>query len=818
MLLDRTRDEQLKEIASMYSALKSEVVRRRNSTEGEIKEFQKEAVAEELSRLNTILQTIQLRLSARQLVDLVRNSRETEAEIESTVGRKLPSLKVPAGVRLDIKKQSVINAVIEESKGSILVQINSAAQPELSKLSAEASIKAKHTTASVSLSEDEEEIPQQSETWKQRTYEQTEVEDEFDKIYYEFLKIIRVREFKAKVLGKYDGEIVESEKISDPKFLMVKTKSSVPGEARKMMDALLDLFYDVTRSAHSHTIKLEYDGDKEKLSKALIDDLQDPSLGFIARLVTNEDIRIIGSLANMDRDIHTLESYIYDYKKTNPAQTVTEKRQADIKLSNGTLVSIVEGDLTKMKFDAVVSSSSMDLSHQYGVSRAIALACGQRFQTQGNEFVDRRGIFREGETWGQLADGDLARNGVSYVIHAIAPSPEKGRDVSPLLVKTISNTLNEVEKLKCKTVAFPAICAGIMGVPISTCAECYWTALEKFSSLHPRARLQHIRFVVNDAGFVIDLYNAMYNLFMERKANVFSRPQPLEISGAAAYPGAAARVTINSSSATANHRYSPTSPLDKTYGDYGYSNTTGSANDSSYELSPVHQVRSDRHRSTSISAKRSSVAGATGGSQYKATTRASSSVTKSMLSRNECPICLDELKDYETLPCTHRFCKGCIKQLIETTKTNQCPTCRKPFRTAEGKQPKGGRMSTTRSPLSLPGYEKHGSIVITYDIPGGVQGPEHPHPGKRYQGTNRKAFLPDNVKGRKAAKLLKKAFDQRLVFTVGQSVTTGQDDCVVWNDIHHKTSMRGGPSNYGYPDSDYLTRLIDDLKARGIAD
>ena len=33
------------------------------------------------------------------------------------------------------------------------------------------------------------------------------------------------------------------------------------------------------------------------------------------------------------------------------------------------------------------------------------------------------------------------------------------------------------------------------------------------------------------------------------------------------------------------------------------------------------------------------------------------------------------------------------------------------------------------------------------------------------------------------------AWRQRLMFTVGRSITTGQDNCVTWNDIHMKTSV-----------------------------
>nr|XP_020635233.1 E3 ubiquitin-protein ligase DTX3L isoform X3 [Pogona vitticeps] len=92
----------------------------------------------------------------------------------------------------------------------------------------------------------------------------------------------------------------------------------------------------------------------------------------------------------------------------------------------------------------------------------------------------------------------------------------------------------------------------------------------------------------------------------------------------------------------------------------------------------------------------------------------------------------------------------------------------------------------------------------------------HPNPGRRFRGTVRTAFLPDNKEGREILRLLQQAFDQKLIFTVGQSRTTGVTDVVTWNDIHHKTSTIGGPENFGYPDPDYLKRVREELKAKGI--
>ena len=51
-------------------------------------------------------------------------------------------------------------------------------------------------------------------------------------------------------------------------------------------------------------------------------------------------------------------------------------------------------------------------------------------------------------------------------------------------------------------------------------------------------------------------------------------------------------------------------------------------------------------------------------------------------------------------------------------------------------------------PYPVPGYEGYRTIQINYTIQSGVQGLEHPNPGKPYTGTTRTAYLPDNQEGR----------------------------------------------------------------------
>ncbi|XP_033474434.1 E3 ubiquitin-protein ligase DTX3L [Epinephelus lanceolatus] len=181
-----------------------------------------------------------------------------------------------------------------------------------------------------------------------------------------------------------------------------------------------------------------------------------------------------------------------------------------------------------------------------------------------------------------------------------------------------------------------------------------------------------------------------------------------------------------------------------------------------------------------------------------------------------CPICMEQIvtTEKETLRCKHSFCRSCLKTAFDYKPV--CPTCGQLYGILTGTQPDGGRMDVTESSSSLPGYEKYGTITIRYYVPSGIQKEEHPNPGQPYEGVSRTAYLPDSPEGRRILKLLRRAFDQRLIFTVGRSTTSGRNNVVTWNDIHHKTSTHGGPTHYGYPDPDYLSRVRDELKAKGI--
>uniref|UniRef100_A0A8C0HII2 E3 ubiquitin-protein ligase n=1 Tax=Buteo japonicus TaxID=224669 RepID=A0A8C0HII2_9AVES len=154
--------------------------------------------------------------------------------------------------------------------------------------------------------------------------------------------------------------------------------------------------------------------------------------------------------------------------------------------------------------------------------------------------------------------------------------------------------------------------------------------------------------------------------------------------------------------------------------------------------------------------------------------------------KDVCPICMERINNKEILrKCNHAFCKSCIDQAMTYKQT--CPVCNTVYGLMKGDQPEG-TMSTRTVSSSLPGYPKCGTIEITYSMYGGIQTSNHPNPGKPYCATSRRAYLPDNKEGREILQLLRRAFNQKLIFTVGQSCTTGAKGVITWNDIHHKTS------------------------------
>lgn len=163
--------------------------------------------------------------------------------------------------------------------------------------------------------------------------------------------------------------------------------------------------------------------------------------------------------------------------------------------------------------------------------------------------------------------------------------------------------------------------------------------------------------------------------------------------------------------------------------------------------------------------------------------------------------------------CTeHYFHADCIEACRSSNDYVKCPVCGRAYGLILGDMP-AGSLVVLRFPaqsLCLEGYPDTDTIALQYSMPSGERS------GTRYSGTTRTAFFPASAEGLEVIRLLVLAFERRLTFTVGTSITTGRQNAVVWNGIHHKTNVTGGPTRYGYPDPGYFFRVKEELLSRGL--
>uniref|UniRef100_A0A8C5HPA0 E3 ubiquitin-protein ligase n=1 Tax=Gouania willdenowi TaxID=441366 RepID=A0A8C5HPA0_GOUWI len=172
--------------------------------------------------------------------------------------------------------------------------------------------------------------------------------------------------------------------------------------------------------------------------------------------------------------------------------------------------------------------------------------------------------------------------------------------------------------------------------------------------------------------------------------------------------------------------------------------------------------------------------------------------------------------------CGHQYHFQCLLAMYNNGNKDgslQCPTCKTIYGVKTGNQP-AGKMEYHVIPYSLPGHPDCKTIRIIYNIPPGIQGSEHPNPGKPFtaRGFPRHCYLPDSERGRKVLRLLLVAWERRLIFSVGTSSTTGESDTVIWNEVHHKTEFGSNLTGHGFPDPGHLDNVLDELRAQGITE
>ncbi len=152
-------------------------------------------------------------------------------------------------------------------------------------------------------------------------------------------------------------------------------------------------------------------------------------------------------------------------------------------------ISLIKGDITKIKADAIVNAANTSLLGGGGVDGAIHRAAGPGLL----EFCQKCGGARPGEA--KISPG--FRLPAKYVIHAVGPVWCGGNQgEAEVLRNAYLNSLKLAAEKQLKSIAFPSISTGAYRFPKQKAAEIAVDTVREFLKTH--AFPQEVIFVVFD--------------------------------------------------------------------------------------------------------------------------------------------------------------------------------------------------------------------------------------------------------------------------------------------------------------------------------
>lgn len=132
-------------------------------------------------------------------------------------------------------------------------------------------------------------------------------------------------------------------------------------------------------------------------------------------------------------------------------------------------IRLVLGDITEQEVDAVVNAANSSLMGGGGVDGAIHRRGGPAILEECRRL--RSSQYGRGLPTGQAVATAAGELPARWVIHTVGPVYSASEDRSELLASCYRESLRVADELGARTVAFPAVSAGIYGWPLDSAAE-----------------------------------------------------------------------------------------------------------------------------------------------------------------------------------------------------------------------------------------------------------------------------------------------------------------------------------------------------------
>jgi O-acetyl-ADP-ribose deacetylase (regulator of RNase III) len=156
-----------------------------------------------------------------------------------------------------------------------------------------------------------------------------------------------------------------------------------------------------------------------------------------------------------------------------------------------TAISLVQGDITRQRVDAIVNAANSSLLGGGGVDGAIHRRGGPEILNACRAL--RASHYGKGLAVGQAVATPAGRLDARWVIHTVGPVWSAAEDRSAQLASCYRESLRVADELGAASVAFPAVSTGVYGWPLDDGGR---IALETVRGT--RTAVADVRFVLFD--------------------------------------------------------------------------------------------------------------------------------------------------------------------------------------------------------------------------------------------------------------------------------------------------------------------------------
>lgn len=161
---------------------------------------------------------------------------------------------------------------------------------------------------------------------------------------------------------------------------------------------------------------------------------------------------------------------------------------------SGQVLTLVHGDLTSQKVDAIVNAANPRLRHGGGVAAIILRRGGPEINRESRDWLRAHGPVTHEEP-AYTTGGNLD---CQFIIHAVGPVWGGRGDEEEKLKLAIIGALKRAEELELTSIAFSAISTGIFGFPHKQAAQVFFQGFQQYFENFSESTLTDVRMVVYD--------------------------------------------------------------------------------------------------------------------------------------------------------------------------------------------------------------------------------------------------------------------------------------------------------------------------------